>query len=289
MDLLQPGNVPSPTGTLWILPLGLLLLRRLQVRRGRRNLVGSPAPQLLRPGTVLGFLLTIPHPADAYERRPLLPSRPKLAASEPPGGPAGKDLPDGLLAGPGTPPPWEKDGAPGRDAPSRHRQEVPDETKAKTATAVEPTAKSTAKDDGAVPPAHPAIHGRRRGEKVVTPLFPRTGRNQPPGRSFPDGGVASDRPGDDRAELLACMRRHPAGKKAVASACDASRSRSGCRYVVRRGDTLWGLAAAHLQTDDVRRIARFWPKIHRHNRDVIGDNPDLLFPGQVLEIPLECE
>jgi nucleoid-associated protein YgaU len=53
------------------------------------------------------------------------------------------------------------------------------------------------------------------------------------------------------------------------------------------GDTLWSIAAERLGTDDIRRIARYWPRIHRANREVIGPNPDLLRPGQVLELPPE--
>ena len=58
---------------------------------------------------------------------------------------------------------------------------------------------------------------------------------------------------------------------------------------VRSGETLWSIAAAALETADVRRIARYWPKIHRHNRAVIGSNPDRIFPGQVLHLPAECD
>lgn len=58
-------------------------------------------------------------------------------------------------------------------------------------------------------------------------------------------------------------------------------------HAVLPGETLWSIAADRLRTDDVRRIARYWPRIHRANRDEIGSNPDLLFPGQVLELPPE--
>ena len=58
---------------------------------------------------------------------------------------------------------------------------------------------------------------------------------------------------------------------------------------VRAGDTLWSIAAGALNTEDVRRIARYWPRIHRHNAAVVGANPDLILPGQVLELPSECD
>lgn len=55
---------------------------------------------------------------------------------------------------------------------------------------------------------------------------------------------------------------------------------------VRRGDSLWSLAARHLgpgATD--RDIARAWPEWYRLNADVIGSDPDLIQPGQQLRIP----
>jgi hypothetical protein len=58
-------------------------------------------------------------------------------------------------------------------------------------------------------------------------------------------------------------------------------------HAVLPGETLWSIAAERLHTDDVRRIARYWPRIHRANRDEIGANPDLIRPGQVLELPPE--
>jgi hypothetical protein len=49
-------------------------------------------------------------------------------------------------------------------------------------------------------------------------------------------------------------------------------------YTVQAGDTLWAIAQ-HLYGDGSR-----WREIYRANRDQI-DNPNLIFPGQVLEIP----
>ena len=58
-------------------------------------------------------------------------------------------------------------------------------------------------------------------------------------------------------------------------------------WVVMPGDTLWDIAASHLHTTDDSRIARYWPLIHRENRDVVGSDPSLIRPGQVLELPPE--
>lgn len=47
-------------------------------------------------------------------------------------------------------------------------------------------------------------------------------------------------------------------------------------YTVQPGDTLSGIAAAH---------GIDWHDLYNRNRAVIGDNPDLIYPGQVYVIP----
>lgn len=55
---------------------------------------------------------------------------------------------------------------------------------------------------------------------------------------------------------------------------------------VRPGDTLWDLAAAQLGPEPTdSEIAAAWPRWHEENLDVIGSDPDLLLPGQVLRVP----
>ncbi|MDH6144164.1 nucleoid-associated protein YgaU [Kitasatospora sp. GP30] len=48
---------------------------------------------------------------------------------------------------------------------------------------------------------------------------------------------------------------------------------NGGSYTVKSGDTLSAIAAAH-GTD--------WHTLYQKNASVIGDNPNLIFPGQVL-------
>lgn len=60
--------------------------------------------------------------------------------------------------------------------------------------------------------------------------------------------------------------------------------------VVGAGDTLWGIAAAHLgpaATD--AEIAAAWPLWYEANRQVVGPDPDLLQPGQQLTVPTGLE
>ena len=56
-------------------------------------------------------------------------------------------------------------------------------------------------------------------------------------------------------------------------------AKTGQTYTVKSGDTLWAIAKKHLGSGNR------WPEIYDKNRSVIGDNPDLIKPGQVLTIP----
>ena len=56
--------------------------------------------------------------------------------------------------------------------------------------------------------------------------------------------------------------------------------------VVHRGDTLWDIAARHLgphATD--QDVAEAWPRWYALNREVVGDDPDHILPGQRLVVP----
>ncbi|HUO86768.1 MAG TPA: LysM peptidoglycan-binding domain-containing protein, partial [Thermoanaerobaculia bacterium] len=54
---------------------------------------------------------------------------------------------------------------------------------------------------------------------------------------------------------------------------------AGTESTVQSGDSLSKIAQRHL--GDANR----WPEIYQANRAVIGDNPDLIKPGQRLRIP----
>ena len=58
-------------------------------------------------------------------------------------------------------------------------------------------------------------------------------------------------------------------------------------YNVEPGDTLWGIAATHLQPTkrSPARVHRYWQRIYRANRPAIGDDPDLIHPGTCLDVP----
>jgi len=55
---------------------------------------------------------------------------------------------------------------------------------------------------------------------------------------------------------------------------------------VRPGDSLWSIAEQRLgPRASVVEIVDYWHRIHDRNADVIGPDPDLILPGQLLELP----
>lgn len=60
-------------------------------------------------------------------------------------------------------------------------------------------------------------------------------------------------------------------------------------WIVEAGDHLWAIAAETVvdrtgQTDD-ESVHAYWQRLIEANRHVVGDDPDLIHPGQVIELP----
>lgn len=51
------------------------------------------------------------------------------------------------------------------------------------------------------------------------------------------------------------------------------------KYEVKEGDSLWSIS------EELLRTGSNWKKIYSYNYHIIGDDPDLIEVGQVLEIP----
>lgn len=98
--------------------------------------------------------------------------------------------------------------------------------------------------------------------------------------------AADDRPAPTVLEGLPLPDRavgpaHRASRTPLAPAPSPSRT-----VVVRPGDCLWQLAAAHLPDGaSATEVTERWQAIHRLNRAVIGPDPDLIHPGQRLVLP----
>lgn len=62
----------------------------------------------------------------------------------------------------------------------------------------------------------------------------------------------------------------------------AAAEQTSSTYVVRPGDSLSSIALAH---PGAGSLDERWRAIWRANRDVVGDDPDLILPGQALRLP----
>jgi LysM domain-containing protein len=121
----------------------------------------------------------------------------------------------------------------------------------------------------APPHATVAIVASAEPDAVATPL------PDPGFRSLPDPGWVPAAPTVRPQADLSVLSRAPATTPA-----------SPAEVVVQRGDTLWSIAARHLGPGaSDAEIAKAWPTWFAENRDVVGDDPDVILPGQVLRAP----
>jgi hypothetical protein len=78
----------------------------------------------------------------------------------------------------------------------------------------------------------------------------------------------------------------PVPARPVGTAQSGGQVHPQTHLVVHPGDTLWHLAATRLRTSaSPRDVATLVENLHRHNRKVIGPDPDLIRPGQHLAVP----
>ena len=105
-----------------------------------------------------------------------------------------------------------------------------------------------------------------------------------PGTSGGLGGLPLPDRASGAAAPAASVPAAPASR-AVRVTSDR-RAPAGDTVVVRPGDTLWALAVRHLPPGSgSAAVTACWRRIHELNRDVIGDDPDLIRPGQRLRLP----
>jgi nucleoid-associated protein YgaU len=122
---------------------------------------------------------------------------------------------------------------------------------------------------------------------------PRTRAAQPSsGRadsSTPRTRVAPTEPSSGRTDSPTTRTRVAVpDRPAVGAPTRYTDLRSGVagRVVVKAGDSLWSLAAHELGPGaSAAAVAARWPEWYAANRQVIGSDPDLILPGQVLRIP----
>jgi hypothetical protein len=156
-----------------------------------------------------------------------------------------------------------------------------------------PSAGSSA---GAVPPRapFPAQSAGAPAGPAPTPTPPSTS-SSPISKSATQRAPASPAPVDPVPPTPGPTRTapsDPAGPGLVAqgaSAAAVAATVSDQLVVVQPGDSLWLLARRDLQAAGapaaVRDVAAAWPRWWAANREVIGDDPDLLRPGARLTAP----
>jgi nucleoid-associated protein YgaU len=100
-----------------------------------------------------------------------------------------------------------------------------------------------------------------------------------PDRPASPGGWTPDRPAAPR-------RTKPSVPVHLVSTPSRPRRTDVGEVVVRRGDSLWDLAARYLgPAATAADVAAEWPRWYAANRQVIGPDPDLLLPGERLVPP----
>ncbi len=146
-----------------------------------------------------------------------------------------------------------------------------------------PPPRPLARTRAATPAPHRALHPGAEPVRPPLPLFPRAGEVL-----------------DRRAARKAAMERHPAGKGSAGlpnhSAQVSSPPRPDVRisrvcpkkHRVEPGETLWGIASRWSSSERPIDILRLTMEIYRMNREVIGADPDLILPGQLLSLPERC-
>lgn len=70
---------------------------------------------------------------------------------------------------------------------------------------------------------------------------------------------------------------HPAAHHTAPAHTGSGHAPAGERYTVVKGDTLSGIAADH-------KVHGGWPRLYADNRAVVGDDPDLIVPGERLAL-----
>ncbi|MFN3429833.1 MAG: LysM peptidoglycan-binding domain-containing protein [Candidatus Sericytochromatia bacterium] len=79
--------------------------------------------------------------------------------------------------------------------------------------------------------------------------------------------------------LMKALEAQPATPATPAETPPTATPAAGGSHQVQTGDYLWKIAKEKL--GDAKR----WPEIYELNKDAIGANPNLLYPGQVLKMP----
>ncbi|UDY24540.1 LysM peptidoglycan-binding domain-containing protein [Nocardioides sp. Kera G14] len=87
-----------------------------------------------------------------------------------------------------------------------------------------------------------------------------------------------------RKQTVPAVPRHDTPRPAASRPVSAQERTEGA-VVVRRGDSLWTIAAGRLADASDEDVDRAWHALYLANRKVIGEDPSLITPGMRLELP----
>lgn len=125
--------------------------------------------------------------------------------------------------------------------------------------------------------SHPAVHGTPPAPGSSRPrLFPRAPAPRPQRR--PHDSV-------EAMQREEARRLHPSGRTRPGF---GQGPRCGHTYEIESGDSLWSIASHALESSDPALISAYWRRIYRTNAMVLGPDPDLIIPGQVIQLPESC-
>jgi LysM domain len=136
----------------------------------------------------------------------------------------------------------------------------------------------------APPPARAAAAAPRTAAAGAAWTRPDPGR---PGAPAPLPPWLADRPRAVAAGPAAAGRPRRARRPAAAGDSGGRGAGVAAAHTVRPGDTLWGIAAAHLPpaARSPAAVDRSWRRVYDANRAVVGPDPDLIHPGTRLLLP----
>jgi len=141
---------------------------------------------------------------------------------------------------------------------------------------------SRAAPPGVVAIAETTAAGRALGRQPRPPMPAESASPSPPGSStapstfVPLPGWAAGTPA-----------AHPPAASGFAPSVSPGQPASRT-YRIRVGDTLWGIATAHLPSPlrgDATATAAYWRQIYHANQQRLGPDPDLIWPGVTITIP----
>jgi len=222
---------------------------RLDRSRRTRRL----APWAARLISLLGCTLSVPTPAVAQVPTAVPPSRGGLPAAEPWSG-VGGDSPPPLTRTRATLP------------PVRH-------------PALHPDGLSLARPQRLFPRVQDSQKDKRARQEAM--------KRHPAGKAFvpkaPDADSAATEPAETSRAATSTRPSPGSHTRAPSTATDC-----GTTYTVRSGDSLWAIAASLVDSGSPAQLAKATDEIFDLNRSTIGPDPDVIYPGQSLELPDEC-